>query len=104
MAEIFGSPVSVQATLRLDESELRALDALATCSTDAFLEMFYTNLGRQHLAPYEQGLRSLFFAIRRDLPECLSNADAVRKALGMSGAPATTSTNDLQPQEEPVNP
>lgn len=80
--------VEVEVTLRLNEIEMRALDALAGYNYDAFLETFYKHLGRAYLTPHEAGLRSLFDVIRSELPPILKRADAAREAFNGPRAPA----------------
>lgn len=48
------------ATLKLSETELKALDALAGYGTDEFLKCFYTHMGKSYLGPHEQGIRTMF--------------------------------------------
>ncbi len=78
--KINGVPtISVDITIRLTESEARALDALAGYGIDAFLKVFYT-LGRHYMEPHEDGLRSLFEAIRGNsgILSVLSRTDDAR--------------------------
>lgn len=73
--------VTVGATISLDESQLRALDALAGYGTDEFLKVFYKEMGESYLKPHEKGLRSLFATIRKDVPPALSDVDTARQVL-----------------------
>lgn len=78
--KIDGAPtIAVDITIRLTESEARALDALAGYGVDSFLEVFY-KLGRAYMEPHEGGLRSLFCAIRGHggIPGVLSRIDDAR--------------------------
>jgi hypothetical protein len=54
-----GVVVDTSVELILNESELRALDALFGYSIEAFLKTFYDQMGRAYLEPHEAGLRSL---------------------------------------------
>ena len=63
--KIEGRPeLGIDITIRLTESEARALDALAGYDFEAFLDVFYQKMGKAYLQPHEDGLRSLFIAIR----------------------------------------
>lgn len=65
MAKIEGLG-SLSATIRLvlTEEEAGALDAITGYGVEPFLEVFYKNMGRAYLEPYEAGLRSLFESVR----------------------------------------
>jgi len=56
---------------RVNETEARALHALTLYGTDVFLKMFYERLGSS-LEPHEAGLRTLFEAIKEQLPPILT--------------------------------
>lgn len=67
MAKLVATPVvEVTTTFTVTESELRALDALAGYGDDAFIKMFYKDLGSAYMKPYEAGLR-LFLQSVRDM-------------------------------------
>lgn len=70
----------MELTFTVNESEARALDALAGYSDDAFIKVFYERLGEHYLKPHEKGLRSLFESIRASIPEYLKRTDQARKA------------------------
>lgn len=72
--------VGVLATVQLNEVELRALEAIAGYDVESFLEVFYKHMGESYLRPHEQGLRSLFGSVRREVPLILRMADDARKA------------------------
>lgn len=81
MAQIEQKPtVQVEAVFRLDEPELRALEALAGYGTEAFLKAFYEHMGTSYLKPHEAGVRSLFDAARGQIPSILRRADEARAA------------------------
>lgn len=61
------------------EVEMRALDALAGYGTDDFLKIFYAEMGEHYLKPHEKGIRTLFTAIREQMPGILKRADNSRK-------------------------
>lgn len=66
--------VKVKALMELNESELRALDALVGYGVQPFLKVFYEKLGKAYLGPHEDGLRSLFANIERTSTEPLRQA------------------------------
>jgi hypothetical protein len=74
--------VEVSVSIKLNEAEMRALDALVGYGTDSFLQVFYEKLGKSYMQPHEAGLRSLFSAVSENIPAILRRADAARKAFG----------------------
>ena len=61
MAKIHQVPtIKLEVTLKLDEGEARALEALMGYGVDIFLKVFYEHIGKHYLSPYEDGLRRLF--------------------------------------------
>ncbi len=82
MAEFnFRHALTTTATMELDESELRALDALAGYGDDAFLKMFYDKLGSSYMKPHEKGLIKLFANIRGNVGQPLRDVESARKLL-----------------------
>ncbi len=80
MAEIVQRPqVEVSAVISFNESELRALDALAGYGDEAFLKVFYEKLGKHYMTPHEAGLRLFFNSIREIVPGILGRADDARR-------------------------
>lgn len=73
--------LTVEAHLILTESELRALDALAGYGEETFLEVFYKHLGKNYLKPHENGLRSLFKKVKKEVKIPLNQVDQARKLL-----------------------
>lgn len=73
--------VTFTASLTLDESEARALDALVGYGTDAFLEAFYKKMGEAYLMPHEKGLRRLFKKIQEEMRPVLATIDKARETL-----------------------
>jgi len=73
--------VTVNATLELDEEQIRALDALAGYGIDDFIEAFYKNLGSYYLKPHESGLRRLFEQVKEVCPKAISDCDKARESL-----------------------
>lgn len=84
MSRLIQQPkVEVSATIKLTETELRALEALVGYGTDNFLEVFYKQMGKHYLQPHEAGIRTLFDVIRSDLNPILHRADAAKKAFAL---------------------
>lgn len=84
MSRLIQQPrVEVSATIKLTETELRALEALAGYGTDNFLEVFYKQMGKHYLQPHEAGIRTLFDVIRSDLNPILHRTDAAKKAFAL---------------------
>ena len=67
----------------VNESELRSLDALAGYGDDAFIQMFYKNLGEAYMKPYEAGMREFLKSIRNVASPILSQTDKARKAFNV---------------------
>lgn len=81
MAQFKEQPkVEVTTQLTLNESELRALDALVGYGVDPFLKVFYEQMGKSYLQPHEAGLRELFKTVRSNVPGILHRIDSARKA------------------------
>ncbi|VVE59542.1 hypothetical protein PIN31009_05580 [Pandoraea iniqua] len=81
MAKITQRPtVHVGAVFEFSEAEMRALDALTGYGVDAFLEVFYRQLGKTYMQPHEAGLRELFESVREQIPAILQRANEARKA------------------------
>lgn len=64
----------------LNETEVRALEALAGYGTDEFLTAFYEKMGKAYLEKHEDGIRTLFDKIKKDLRPRLDAMDELRKA------------------------
>lgn len=81
MAVIVGKPVvQVVTTFTVTEDELWALDALAGYGDDAFIKMFYKELGTGYMKPHEAALRTFLKSVRDMAGPILHNAKAARKA------------------------
>lgn len=72
--------LDLNVSFTVNESELRALDALAGYGDDCFIKMFYDNLGQSYMKPHEEGMREFLKSIRTITPTILSQADKARKA------------------------
>jgi len=75
------SQVTLSGVVKVNEAELRALDALVGYGVKPFLAVFYEKMGRHYLEPHEAGLRSLFETIRAQVPNQLAQVDMARKFL-----------------------
>lgn len=73
--------IGVSVTLKLDEAQARALDAIVGYGDKAFLEVFYKHLGKAYLEPHERGLIALFDNIRHSVPNALWQVDGAREVL-----------------------
>jgi hypothetical protein len=81
MAKFEAKPtVIVEATMRLTEQELGALDALAGYGFEPFLAVFKDKLGSSYVRDYEDGLKSLFESVRHQVPHILQRARYAREA------------------------
>lgn len=72
--------LSMEIVLKLNETEARALKALTEYGSDAFIQTFYTKLGKSGMQNHESGLKSLFETIKTELPEHLKKIDKARSA------------------------
>ena len=66
--------------LELTDRQAKALDALVGYGFKQFLEIFYTNLGKHYLQPYEKDLEQLFDAIRAQVLPEIELIDRCKKA------------------------
>lgn len=78
-AKIWDANVTLTLSLTMNESEARALVALACYGTDNFLKTFYEHMGTSELRPHEAALRSLFAAVGQEVVPMLRRADKARK-------------------------
>lgn len=65
--------------MKLREPEARALHELTVYGFDAFKKVFYEHLGSHTMKPQEEGLKSLFDSIRKEIPKHLSRIDKTKK-------------------------
>ena len=80
MAKLTARPqLDIKIEFVVNESEARALDALVGYGDDAFLKHFY-QLGEHYMKPHEEGLRSFFKTIRKELAGPLSRLAAARRS------------------------
>lgn len=81
MAQLKDIPkVEVVTQFTVTEGELRALDALAGYGDDAFIKMFYSQLGETYLKPYEKDIREFLKSVRSMAAPILRRTDDARKA------------------------
>jgi hypothetical protein len=81
MAKLTAKPtldIAIQFTV--NESEARALDALAGYGDDQFISAFKIFLGESYLKPHEAGLRTFLKTIRQELADPLAKMDDARKS------------------------
>lgn len=87
MATVEGHPkIELRLTFALSEEEARALDAMAGYGDDAFVKVFYAELGESYMKKHEAGLRSLLKSAREQLPAWLSRVDSARMTFVKVGA------------------
>ena len=72
--------ITVKASIDLNESQMRALEALVGYGTETFLQAFYEKLGKVYLSPHEHGLRTLFEQIREEIRPALAACDRATEA------------------------
>lgn len=72
--------IELDVSIKLNESEVRALEALAGYGIEPFLKVFYAQMGRHYLEPHEKGLRSLFDTIGETLPPIMKRMTAAKQA------------------------
>jgi hypothetical protein len=73
--------IAFSSTLTLNESEIRAFDALVGYGDDAFIEAFKEKLGETYIRKHEAGLKSVFAAIRAQVLPALADIDQARRDL-----------------------
>lgn len=74
--------VAFTAQCELTEGELRALDALVGYGFKAFLETFYTRMGKAYMEPYADDLKALFDKVETLRPQ-IHEINKARQALGL---------------------
>ena len=73
--------VNFSVNFELTVTEAKALIAITEYGLDAFLKVFYENLGKSSLQPFEFGVKSLFHSIREVLPKEVSKIDKANLAI-----------------------
>lgn len=80
MATLIEKPkIDLTINMTLSESEARALLALTAYGHKQFLEMFYNNMGKSQLQPYENGLITFFNTFKELCPPILNRINSARK-------------------------
>lgn len=73
--------VCFETTIKLSEVECRALHALTVYGHQSFLKTFKDQLGSSDIRTCEDGVKTLFATIARDVGPALDQIDWMRKAL-----------------------
>lgn len=73
--------LKIRVNLELTEVEARALDALIGYGFEPFKEVFYEKLGKHYMQPHENGLKSLFEAVKTQVVPTLNKMDKIKKNL-----------------------
>ena len=82
MAEIKNTvKLDFTSTLTLNETEMRALDAIIGYGFDGFIKCFKQHMGEAYIRGHEEGAKELFKAIGRDVGPALRKIDDIRKIL-----------------------
>lgn len=76
--------IDVDVNLKLTMAEVQALEALAGYGIENFLKVFYLHMGKHYLHPHEKGLRSLFDAIRGELPPIIRRYKSACEAFALA--------------------
>ena len=71
----------IEATLVLDEEQVRALDAIVGYGPEAFIKDFKNQLGTAYIKPHEKGVHSLFKAVEEQVRPALWRIDEARNLL-----------------------
>lgn len=71
--------VHYECTLKLTESEMRALDAMTGYGFRPFLKVFYEKLGKHYLKPHEKALQEFFAKVRTEGVPQLRAIDKARR-------------------------
>ncbi len=74
------SNVEFTITVKLSEAEARALHAITTYGSAAFMQSFFETLGHSYLKPHSKGVESLFSTVSKEIPKHLKQVDAARAA------------------------
>lgn len=75
------SKLDVEIVFTINESEARALDALAGYGTEAFLKHFYATLGSAYMKPHEKGMIEFLDSIRNIVNPALGRLSKARMSL-----------------------
>lgn len=78
--------VETKIVLELTEAEARALDGIFGYSVDAFLRVFYQQMGYSYVQPFEEGVRSLHKTVRGVTSPAIAQLDETRRRLNTAFA------------------
>jgi hypothetical protein len=70
--------IEFSATMTLNETECRALDALIGYGVDAFLKVFKQHMGEAYLRGHEAGVASLFETVGKTVHPALTDINQLR--------------------------
>lgn len=87
MAEIKTSldiDLKIRVKFELTESEARALDAMVGYGFEPFKEVFYSKLGKAYMEKHENGLKTLFNSIKKQVVPNLTKIDTFKRELSTS--------------------
>lgn len=73
--------VTTTVTIKLSESEARALQAIAGYGVDNFVNEFYKTMGEHYLKPHVEGLKTLLKGVNDVIVPALSEVDRARTFL-----------------------
>ena len=73
--------ISFGTTITLNETEIRALDALVGYGDDAFIKAFKEKLGESYIRNNTAGLKSLFKAVREQVIPAMHDIETARRDL-----------------------
>lgn len=73
--------ITYESTITLNETEMRALDALVGYGDKAFIEAFKEKLGAAYLRDHESGLISFFANVRQHIVPAISQVEKAREAV-----------------------
>ena len=79
--QVYAPKVTVTAVLTLDHEEIAALEALTCYGIDAFIRVFYKQLGETSMRPHEDGLRRFLGALSGPASAGMSAVHAAERTL-----------------------
>jgi hypothetical protein len=73
--------IAFSTTITINETEIRALDALVGYGFDSFIGVFKDKLGAAYIRDHESGLKSFFETVGHDVLPALNDIDTARRDL-----------------------
>ena len=73
--------VEMNIKLFITKDEAKALHGIVGYGSDAFLEVFYTKLGKSYLQDHEPAMRTLFQKLFNELPTEISKVEKAEKQI-----------------------